>query len=240
MRASTRSRENVQNGLTADYQWELRRLLVNFPALTEAIAYDLNGTKQAAARRGRAVFTQNRWASPPEQALENARQVRTSFGKVDIRDGKGPFLPITVPIEPVPGGPIGALTGEIDLKYIRDLVSGIRVGESGHAYLLSRAGDLIAHPDLSLMLKQNNLAQLDFIKAALTAPALESRFNSFVGHDAAGQKVFATSSFIPAMEWMLFVEQPIKEIYLPLYASLLRTSFMFLAGLGVALGAAAT
>ena len=51
IRAATKTREIVRDGLTPEYQWELRRLLVNAPSITQAIGYDLNGGKRAAARR---------------------------------------------------------------------------------------------------------------------------------------------------------------------------------------------
>ena len=40
LRAATRSREIVRDGLSTGYKWELRRLLVNAPAVTEAVAFD--------------------------------------------------------------------------------------------------------------------------------------------------------------------------------------------------------
>ena len=53
MRAAAKTTEVVQHGLAPEFQRELRRLLVNSPAITEAVAFDLNGIQRAAARRSK-------------------------------------------------------------------------------------------------------------------------------------------------------------------------------------------
>jgi len=44
----------------------------------------------------------------------------------------------------------GVSVAEVNLKLIWDVVSQIKVGERGDAYLVDRQGRLIAHPDISL------------------------------------------------------------------------------------------
>jgi signal transduction histidine kinase len=56
-----------------------------------------------------------------------------------------------------------------------------------------------------------------------------------VGRNLAGEQVFSSWSPIPILGWTVFVEQPVKEVYGPLYASLFRTSGFLLLGLGMAL-----
>jgi GAF domain-containing protein len=50
-----------------------------------------------------------------------------------------------------------------------------------------------------------------------------------------GQKVFTASAPIPDLGWAVLVERPAAEAYAPLYASILRTSILFLLGLGMAI-----
>ena len=50
-----------------------------------------------------------------------------------------------------------------------------------------------------------------------------------------GGKVFTSYAVIPSLDWLVLTEQPIKEIYAPVYRSVLRTSGLLLFGLGVAL-----
>ena len=41
----------------------------------------------------------------------------------------------------------------INLKLIWDVISAIKVGKTGFAFVLDRPGRLIAHPDISLVLR---------------------------------------------------------------------------------------
>src|SRR5919109_4021497 len=50
-RGATKSREITERGFSSDYQFELRRLLVIAPAISEAVAIDSNGVSQVAASR---------------------------------------------------------------------------------------------------------------------------------------------------------------------------------------------
>ena len=138
---------------------------------------------------------------------------------------------IAVPIEPFAGEVIGVLIAEVNLKYIWEVISQIKVGQTGYAYVVSREGDLIAHPDISLVLQKQNLRNLGQVQAALAgAPG------PFAAQpNLAGQKVFPAYAAIPDLGWAVLVERPTAEAYAPLYASILRTSMLLLVGLGMAI-----
>ncbi len=44
---------------------------------------------------------------------------------------------------------IDVVRAEINLKFIRDVVSAIHIGRTGQAFVLDRSGELVAHPDIS-------------------------------------------------------------------------------------------
>ena len=75
-------------------------------------------------------------------------------------------MTIAVPIERYAGRAIGMLQVQVNLKYVWDLVSKLRVGTEGYAYAVARNGDLIAHPDISLVLQRRNAAYLDQVRSA--------------------------------------------------------------------------
>ena len=50
----------------------------------------------------------------------------------------------------------GVSIAEVNLKFIWDVVSQIKVGEQGQAYVVDAPGRLIAHPDISLVLRETN------------------------------------------------------------------------------------
>jgi len=83
------------------------------------------------------------------------------------------------------------------------------------------------------VLQRRHVAHLDQLKAACGPE--RQRTKGLVTENLEGKKVFSSSALIPILDWAVFVEQPVEEVYGPLYASMLRTSGLLLVGLGMAL-----
>ncbi|HEX9145521.1 MAG TPA: ATP-binding protein, partial [Candidatus Binatia bacterium] len=93
----------------------------------------------------------------------------------------------------------------------------------------------IAHPDISLVLQRRNVRQLPVVAAAFdTAPGTRA-VNAVVAKNLQGKDVLSSFALIPGFEWAVIVERPLEEAYEALYASMLRTSALFMIGLGMAL-----
>ena len=60
----------------------------------------------------------------------------------------------------------GVVVASINLKFIWDVVSQIKVGNGGVAYVVNAEGRLIAHPDISLVLRNTDYAHLPQVRAA--------------------------------------------------------------------------
>src|SRR6187549_2002981 len=60
----------------------------------------------------------------------------------------------------------GVSVAEVNLKLIWDVVSQIKVGEHGNAYVVGAQGRLIAHPDISLVLRNTDMSRLAHVNAA--------------------------------------------------------------------------
>ena len=151
------------------------------------------------------------------------------FGPVYFVRQSEPHMRIAAPIEPSAGEVIGVLSAEVSLKYIWDVIANIRVGQTGYAYVVSPQGDLIAHPDISLALRKQNLNHLDHVRAILAGAAAPAQHQNLQGED-----VFATAATIPDLAWTVVVERLTKEAYAPLYTSLIRLALLLLLGLGMA------
>jgi len=166
-----------------------------------------------------------------EEAFIRARGGKSYYGQVFFVRDSEPYMTLALPIERFAGEVVGVLMAKVNLKYIWDVVSEIKVGRGGYAYVVSGSGDLIAHPDISIVLERRNLRTLDQVKAALAreggpfAPQL----------NLVGQSVFASYALIPDLGWAVLVERPVAEAYATLYASLMRTSVLLLVGLGMAI-----
>jgi signal transduction histidine kinase len=235
MKGATKSREIAVKGLSPEYKFELERLLLISPAITNAQALDIAGAKQATVSRLTAAFGEAKQDLSNSAAFQHARRGESYFGPVYFVRGSEPYMIIAVPIERFAGEVIGVLQAEVNLKYVWEVVSDIKVGKKGYAYAVTRSGDLVSHPDISLVLKKHSVAQLEQVRLAVQPTASVGRPKGFVGLGLDGKKVFTSYARIPSLGWAVLIELPVQEAYGPLYASLLRTSSLLLIGLGMAL-----
>jgi class 3 adenylate cyclase/HAMP domain-containing protein len=144
-------------------------------------------------------------------------------------------MTIAVPIERFAGKAIGVLQAQVNLKYIWDVISAIQVGKEGYAYLVTRNGDLIAHPDISLVLQRRNLLHLGQVKEAFSHnEPIVAKPSGMISENLQGEKVFSSHALIPRLDWAVIIEQPVEVAYEKLYISLFRTSGLLLLGLGMA------
>jgi signal transduction histidine kinase len=84
-------------------------------------------------------------------------------------------------------------------------------------------------------LQRRNIVDLSQVRSALQSRTDAGIPPWTVARNLGGQQVFSSWATIPILGWAVFVEQPVEEIYGPLYASLFRTSGFLLLGLGMAL-----
>jgi signal transduction histidine kinase len=234
-RGATKNREITEKGLSPEYQFELRRLLVVAPAITEALAIDTEGIPWVTVSRFTSILPKGKKIETALPALQLAKEGKSYYSPVYFYRDSEPYMTIAVPIERYAGRMIGVLQVQVNLKYVWDLVSKLKVGTGGYAYAIGRKGDLIAHPDISLVLQRRNIADLSQVRSALQSRTDAGIPPWTVARNLGGQQVFSSWATIPILGWAVFVEQPVEEIYGPLYASLFRTSGFLLLGLGMAL-----
>jgi len=235
LKGATKSREIAPKGLTTEFRFELEKLLLIAPAVTEALALDEKGAIRVQASRLRTVLPEAKRDLSIAPPFQTAKQGKSYFGPVHFVRGSEPYMTIAVPIERFAGDVIGVLQAEVNLKYIGDVVSAITVGKAGYAYAVTRTGELIAHPDISLVLQRRNVAGLEQVKAAFQVTPGKTAPNAIVAENLQGKNVLASFALIPGLDWAVIIERPVAEAYETLYASMLRTSTLFLIGLGMAL-----
>ncbi len=163
-------------------------------------------------------------------AVMGARSDQSWFGPMTFQDGSEPFMAIAVAGN---RAAVGVAIAEVNLKFIRDVISGIRVGRTGEAFVLDRPGRLVAHPDLSLVLRADEAAQrpLQALRAILLAGAPGQ---AAAGPDITGNTVMAAMAQIPGVDWSVVVKQPIAEAYRPIYAALWRMAALLVVGAALA------
>src|SRR6185295_4147014 len=128
----------------------------------------------------------------------------------------------------------GVTIVEVNLKFIREVISSITVGKSGLAYLVDSRGTLVAHRDMAHVLRKTDLSSLPQVRAALEDKPDSDVERVMTASNIEGAPVLAAYATIPPLGWHVLIEQPLAEAFGPLYASLLRTGLLLLAGLALA------
>src|SRR5262249_40314986 len=114
------------------------------------------------------------------------------------------------------------------------VVSQIKVGRHGVAYVIDAQGRLIAHPDISLVLRNTDLSRVAHVQAARLSPPDAPADQSVTGIDLRGHKVFSTHARVAPLGWLVFAEMPVEEALAPLYGDMIRSGLLLLAALAVA------
>ena len=172
----------------------------------------------------------NRIASGVDRSRDLAvsweRSAKIWYGPVIYYDDSEPFMTIAVAGN---RKDTGIAIAEINLKLIWDVISTIRVGHTGHAFVLDQSGRLIAHPDISLVLRGTNDAALTAMRRLRQAIDAASG-EAIATTNSMGETVVTAMAAIPGAEWEVFVEQPLSEAFAPIYATLWRTGGLLLGG----------
>jgi signal transduction histidine kinase/CheY-like chemotaxis protein len=95
-------------------------------------------------------------------------------------------------------------------------------------------GRLIAHPDISLVLRNTDMTRLAQVKAARAAGGGVPAEPVQVGKDVRGRDVLTAYAPVAPLGWQVFAELPVDEAYAPLYQALARSGVLLLAGLALA------
>lgn len=230
LRSTSQTRDIIYNGITDDFQFELIKLLKNSPAISSVTVFDDTGAELLRESRLDITEINSAVSASYSEASEAAVKGQVFRSSVFFVRGSEPYMRMGLPIEPFAGQVIGSLIADVNLKYIWDVISNIIVGEGGYAYVVSSQGDLIAHPDISLVFQRQNLSRLQQVQSALEQqPGPLTASPNLVG-----DRVAAAYANIPSLRWAVLVERPTSEANRPLYESLLRTALLLLLGLGMA------
>ena len=227
---------------SAQQRYDFVRLLRQVPAITELSYLDGQGHEQIkVSRLGTDAIGSNKDFSQEPRFLKAVAD-KIWFGPVEFRSGSEPYMTIAVAHV---GHDAGVSVAEVNLKLIWDVISAIHVGETGYAFVVGSDGHLIAHPDLSLVLRETDFSNLSQVKQALGAatagePAESGSMSPRVGmaefatgYD--GGRVLTAYAIAPKTRWTVFVQQPLAEALAPVYKSVWQTLALLSLGLLLAL-----
>ena len=206
----------------------LQPLLTLSPEISEATYLDPGGRETLRVARleldgGRGTD----FSGDPKFLLSRAGK-KTYFSPVYFRNGSEPYLTIAVPERALSPG---VVTAEVNLKFIGEVISTIPVGATGHVYVVDEIGRLIAHPDITRVLRNTGPVALPQVAAAIAQRDRVTAEHATTARDLDGHDVLTAYEATSIVPWIVFVEQPLEEAFSPIYNSIWRSVGFLVVGL---------
>src|SRR5712672_2437671 len=184
-------------GSLENRRFDALRLLRQVPAITELAQVDSTGKERLRVSRLAMDVVDSGLDLSKDPKFTEAVAHKVYFGPVYFRRESEPYMTVALS-----GGrkDAGVSIAEVNLKLIWDVVSQVRVGEHGRAYVVSSRGRLIAHPDMGLVLRNTDMSKLAQVQAAqadtdVMSDALDGAPNIM------GQKVLTAFAPIQPLRW---------------------------------------
>ncbi len=216
------------DGTLDQRRFDALRLLRQVPAITELAQIDSAGHEQLKVSRLTmdVVGSGADYSQKPE--FKDAAANKVYYGPVYFRRESEPYMTIALAGARRDSG---VSIAQVNLKLIWDVVSKIKAGREGRAYVVDRDGRLIAHPDISLVLRNTDMSHLAQVENARKGSAGDAVQEAL---DVSGRKVLTAFAPVDPLGWFVFVETPIEEAYAPLYASIQRMGYVLFGALTLA------
>lgn len=218
-------------GDDAQHKIDALRLLQQVPAIVSVSLLDETGTERVFVSRlllnriGRGIDMS---ADP---AVLGARANKVWYGPVQYQRDSEPYMRIAV-AGSLPAA--GVAIAEVNLKLIWDVIAAIRIGETGYAIVVDDSGHLIAHPDISLVLRgrasSGSFGRIKHLVGAVSGAAV------ITGDQ--GNPVVALSVQTADVGWTVVAMQPASEAFASIRAALWRSSILIALGVLIALALA--
>lgn len=190
------------------------------PAIAEIAVLNAAGREQVRVSRNVRDTIGSQLDLSGSAAFATAKASGVFYGPVYFFRETEPYMTLAIASEDK--DPV-IIVAEVNLRFVWEVVSRIKVGERGEAYVVDRRGRVVAHPDLRQALRKSDLSAQPQVRAALAGDmtAVGERIDAL-----SGQNVLSAYAMVPALGWPVFVQLPIDEAYAPIYASILRSAVL--------------
>jgi two-component system, NtrC family, sensor kinase len=180
------------------------RMLIQVPAITELSQLDSDGKERLRQSKHGEDVPNIDFSHEPKFTEAMAKKVY--YGPVYFRRESEPYMTLAMALAGIRRD-AGVSVAEVNLKLIWDVISQMKVGEHGVAYIVDAEGRLIFHPDIDLQLAQTDMSQFPQVVAARATPNQPVQ----VVKDINGRKLLVAHAAVEPPRWLLFVEIPLDE-----------------------------
>lgn len=202
-----------------------QRLLQQVPAIVSVSLIDPAGIERVFVSRLSLNRTGRGADMSADPAVLGARANRVWYGPVHYQHNSEPYMRIAVAGNRAAAGVVVA---DINLKLIWDVIAAIKIGDTGHALVVDDSGRLIAHPDISRVLRSGAGAG-DFNRLKSVVSEANGSAVATTGDD--GKPVVALSVHAANVGWTVIAQQPVQEAYEWIRAALWRSLLLIVIGI---------
>jgi signal transduction histidine kinase len=217
----------ASSGTVEQHRSDYALLLQQVPALEELVHIDGSGRERLNVGRRRVVTGSGiDYARDPKFTDTVVKGVW--FGPAYFRRDSEPFMTIAMAHS---GRNAGVTVAEINLAFLADLISGAQTGKTAAAYtyIVGPRNQMLTHSDVNMASRSIDLSGLPQVAAVRAGAHPDS-----IGRDPEDRRVLTAFAAIPRMNWLVFVEQPLRQAFAPLVDLMFRLGWLLVMGLVVA------
>ena len=186
-------------------RFDALRLLRQVPAITELAEVDSTGHEQLKVSRLAMEVVGSGKDMSKEPAFTEAVAHKVYYGPVYFRRESEPYMTLSL------AGTrrdTGVSIAQVNLKLIWDVLSKIKFAGHGRAYVVDADGRLIAHPDISLVLRNTDMSQLSQVQSARKGAGGKTAEQVLEAVDIEGHKVLTASAPVGSVGLVRFRRNP--------------------------------
>jgi signal transduction histidine kinase len=180
----------------------LRELSLNMPMFTHISSTDNQGIEIASS-----IVKKERDDFHGDPAFLKARDSEFYISEIRLTSDNIPYVIMSVPIIHL-GENHGVLMAQVNMREMWNIVDGIRLGDTGHAFLMEQDKKIIAHPD------KKRIFQYESFPGDLSVQVMSGAIGSMEYTDTLGASWVGSYASIPELKWELVVRQDTTEAYL--------------------------
>lgn len=196
---------------------------------------DYSGSELFVADRARTVFPKEYGTVRATDEFTRAVSGQAAFGRVRITERFEPVLTVAVPIVSSTGKIIGVLGAEISAKSVFESIGSVTISGRGSAYVTDETGVLIAHKDVSLVLKNANFLNRLVVSETLKNGADVSKKGTFDGiyvyDNEEGVSARGAGTYVESTRWAVIFEDPKNQAEQLLFFIRILLAIVFAVGL---------
>ncbi len=212
-------------------------LVKNDNSFSEAAIIDARGMEVVKVSDRKVFFPADLSDQSKSEKFTEAMKGTDYISRVHTSDRAQPYVTIAIPLWGAAQSIVGVAAAEADLSFLWEVIGKIQFGTAGNGYLVDENGNLIAHKDAALVLKQTSLRQVFGVQKFLQNPSRADSAPAKEGPGLSGRRVLTTYAPLPELGWAIVLEEPVDAALASV--EILKRSALVLLAVSLLVGAAA-